>query len=103
MYIYCLINGNGDVVRTSHDGEELEYLRESIESNSYNASADELGRDIDDLSERESAEVAFKAGYDDGCPYIAKFEKSVIDSEDEVETENGDILSTLDILEALID
>ena len=103
MYIYCLISGNGDVIKASHDEEAMEYLRENIENNNYAEAAEELGLDVSDLSERESAEVAFKAGYDNGSPYIVRFKQDVLDEEYEVETDNGDVLSTSEILDALID
>ena len=63
-----------EVLETSFDESYIEKTRNELDEETYSEACDEYGKDMDDLSPREAAEVEFMQGYNGDIYTVETFE-----------------------------
>lgn len=78
-----------EVLETSFDDEYIEKRRAELDEETYSEACDEYGKDMDDLSPREAAEVEFMQGYNGDVFDVETFDTPCnYGDEDEVAIKN---------------
>ena len=99
---------DGEVVKASMFKDDVEEFAENSNQNALDDVISRSGRDIEDLTVEEIAEMGIQASFESGIVYTdcIDIEDDKINNGDfedeEIETCNGDIVRIEDIIEALL-
>lgn len=86
--LYILTQAD-EILETSFDEEYIERRRAELDEEAYSDACDEYGKDMDDLSPREAAEVEFMQGYNGDVFNVETFDAPCnYGDEDEVAIKN---------------
>lgn len=80
--IYVVVN-DGNVEYATHSLSEAQDVCYNKTNQDVNDTVEECGRDVDDLTDEEMAEMAFLSGFNGGYHYVSKvyLDKDMDDSE----------------------
>ena len=100
---FFMVISDGELKSSFDNFDMAKGMVDNINDKNTEEAAEECGRDIEDLSEKELAEMQFMGGYYGENAYIEKIHiDKDLDLNDDYETSNGDVIKVADIKEAYL-
>lgn len=101
--VYLLIN-EGEIIVASNNKEYIEDTKETKSEEAMADTAESWGRDMEDMTQEELAEVSFGAGFDGGYYYVSKIKvPDNYNSDDSFTTEEDDEFTYGEVEDAYIE